>query len=59
MPNKIKKFYYKHGNSLKTIGIIAIAPFCLVIINLMNSTIFNLGIYTGTFIRYLYEFIVH
>ena len=33
--------------------------FALVITNLLMQTLFNLGTYTGTFLRFLYQIVVY
>jgi len=55
MPTKI----IKNKDFSKIISSIIIAPFCLIIFNLLFNTIFNLGTYTGTFIRCLYNLVVY
>ena len=61
MPNliKVKDSILSHQKIMKTIGLIACLPFGLIIIDLLLKSIFNLGIYTGTFLRFLYDFVVY
>lgn len=48
--------YQKIG---RTIAFILCLPFGLIILNLLLNTLFQLGIYTGTFLRFLYSIVVY
>lgn len=56
---KIKKLIINHKNIFSFCIIILMLPFALIILNYLFDTIFNIGTYTGTFMRYLYKFIVN
>jgi len=56
---KIKEQLFVKQKVIRTIGFIICSPFVLTILNLLLQTLFNLGIYTGTFLRFLYEFVVY
>lgn len=58
MSVKIKK-YLESSIVVKIIFFILVCPFMLVFLNLVLETIFNLGTYFGTFLRYLFEFIAY
>ena len=59
MSNKIKGFVKQ--NKVKIFNITYFLAFFLMlpIINLCTKALFNLGIYTGTFIRFLYEVVTY
>jgi len=59
MPIKIRNLYDIHKTKIKFIAFILVLPFILIFLNLLMNTIFNLGIYTGTFIRILYELVTY
>lgn len=61
MPNlmKLKLFMSKQKNIIKNILLLLCFPFCLIILNMLLNTLFNLGVYTGTFLRFLYSFVVY
>ena len=44
---------------IKVFLIVFSLPFALVITNLLMQTLFNLGTYTGTFLRFLYQIVVY
>lgn len=44
---------------IKVFLIVFFLPFALVITNLLMQTLFNLGTYTGTFLRFLYQIVVY
>lgn len=44
---------------IKIIVFILGLPFSLTILNLLLGTLFQLGIYTGTFLRFLYSIVVY
>lgn len=56
---KRKQRFVEHTKIIKTIILILCSPFCLMILNLLLSTLFQLGIYTGTFLRFLYSIVVY
>lgn len=55
MLSTIKK---KPKKYIKLFLIIAFLPIMLVVVNLILNTLFNLGIYVGTFLRFVYHIIV-
>ena len=50
--------YVKSKKIFKIIGIIIASPFAMLLINSIVVTIFNLGTYCGTVIRYLLNNII-
>ena len=48
----------KNNKYIKLLLLIIAIPFLLVVINLLLNTIFNLGIYVGTFLRFMYNIVV-
>lgn len=56
---KIKRLVLEHQKIIKIIISVLCLPFCLTILNLLLETLFHLGIYTGTFLRFLYSVIVY
>lgn len=44
---------------IKIFLIVFSLPFVLVVTNLLMQTLFNLGTYTGTFLRFLYQIVVY
>ena len=56
---KIKNKIQTQQKVIKTFLIIISLPLGLTILELLLSSIFNLGIYTGTFLRFLYEIVVY
>jgi len=61
MPNliKLKNCISSHQKILKTIAFVLSLPFVLIILNLLFDALFNLGVYTGTFLRFLYAIVVY
>jgi hypothetical protein len=59
MPIKIKEFYNKHDSGIRFLGYLLILPILLVVITNLANVLFNLGVYTGTFIRALYSIVVY
>ena len=59
MSNKIKEMYYTRKKVINNILFILTIPFLLIVINLLTNTIFNLGVYTGTFMRFLYDIVTY
>ena len=61
MPNliKIKQNYLKYKKTINIILILILLPVGLTILDLVLHFIFNLGIYIGTFLRYLYNIVVY
>lgn len=59
MSNKIKKVCDKYKSLLKISLIIFTLPFSLKLINLFTEVVFSLGLYTGTFIRFLYDIVTY
>lgn len=55
----IKKLILNHKRIIINTLLLLSSPFCLVILNMLCNTLFNLGIYVGTFLRFLYNFIVY
>lgn len=55
----IKKFLYSHIKLLKCLLLLFSLPIILYIVNLILNTIFNLGVYSGTFLRLLYNFFLY
>lgn len=60
MPNleKLRKNISKL-KKIKIIIFILCLPFALTVLNLFLRTLFQLGIYTGTFLRFLYSIVVY
>lgn len=56
---KIKNIIESKQKLIKIILIIICLPFGLTVLNLLLNSLFNLGIYTGTFLRFLYEIVVY
>lgn len=56
---RLKNNIYKHEKILKAVTFIICLPFILIILNYLLNTILNLGIYTGTFFRFLYDIVVY
>ncbi len=59
MSNKIKAYYNLNKSKISNSISIILFLFLIPIINLFTKTLFNLGIYTGTFIRFLYEILTY
>ena len=59
MSNKIKNNILLHSNVIKKVFYIISIPFGLRIANLLGKSLFNLGTYTGTFLRFLYDIVVY
>lgn len=61
MPNliKLKNSILLHQKIIKTITFVLSLPLVLIILNLLFETLFNLGVYTGTFLRFLYAIVVY
>jgi len=57
--NKFKTFILEYQKIIKTIIFITSLPIILTVLNYLLNTILNLGIYTGTFLRFLYELVVY
>ena len=55
----IKRIILDNKKIIKTITFTICLPFSLTILNLLFNTLFNLGVYTGTFIRFLYSIVVY
>ena len=58
MSAKIKKTLFNNKKIFISVVFILLAPFWLNFLTLVLNSILNLGIYTGTFLRNLYNFIV-
>ncbi len=56
---KCKTFLSEHKKAFKLISIIVCLPILSTVLNLVLSTLFELGVYTGTFIRFLYHIVVY
>lgn len=56
---KIKSKVLEYQKIVKIIAFILALPFGLTILNLLLNTLFQLGIYTGTFLRFLYSIVVY
>lgn len=56
---KIRKGTLEYKKIVKIIIFILCSPFCLMVLNLLFNTLFQLGIYTGTFLRFLYSIVVY
>lgn len=56
---KLKKLLFDYQKVIKIISVIICLPFGLIILELLLNSIFNLGIYTGTFFRFLYDIVVY
>lgn len=56
---EIKKVIINNKKIIKTVLFIIFIPFGLTILNLLFNALFNLGIYTGTFLRFLYSIVVY
>jgi len=56
---KLKKIVFENKQMIKTIMLIISSPFILIVLNLILNTLFELGIYVGTFIRFLYSIVVY
>ena len=56
---KWKNVFLEHKKIVKTIILFLCLPFGLTVLNLLLSTLFQLGIYLGTFIRFLYHIVVY
>ena len=54
MPTKIKEYYRNYKKIIMFILIIL----CLPLITLILESIFNIGVYLGTFTRYLFALVV-
>ncbi len=59
MSTTIKMFLKKKFPILKLFSFLLLSPVIFLVLNLMLNTILNLGTYFGTFLRYVYEFIVY
>jgi hypothetical protein len=59
MQNLIKVKNIEYKKLVKIVLSIFLSPFAITVLNLLLSTIFNLGIYTGTFLRFLYSIVVY
>ena len=59
MPIKIKKCIESNINIIKIVSFILLSPFIAMFLTLVLETIFNLGIYLGTFFRFLFDFIAY
>ena len=59
MSIKIKELYFKQDKGLRFLGYLLILPILLVAITNLANVLFNLGVYTGTFIRALYSIVVY
>lgn len=56
---KAKEKILEHQKLIKLIIFILALPFVLTTLNLFFKTLFQLGVYAGTFLRFLYEFVVY
>ena len=55
MSYKIKKLYFSHEKTFKIVLFIIFMPILLYTLELIFDVLFNLGIYSGTFLRYLFN----
>lgn len=58
MQNIINKLKYSKKQILKVTIIIISLPLIMFLFNTIVATIFNLGIFIGTFLRCVYNFVV-
>lgn len=56
---EFKNRLLSHKKVIEIIIFTLALPFCLTIINMFLSTLFNLGVYSGTFLRFLYDVVVY
>jgi len=56
---KLKDNYSKYKKIINVTLLLILLPCGITILDLFLKTIFNLGIYFGTFIHYLYEIVVY
>lgn len=57
--DKIKKNIIEYKKFFQILALIFCLPFGLTVLNLIFSTLFQLGIYSGTFLRFLYSIVVY
>lgn len=56
---KIKQGYLKYQKIINTAFFLLLLPLGLIVLELVMRSIFNLGSYTGTFLRCLYDIVVY
>lgn len=57
--NKFKNYVLEYQKIIKTTLFILCLPISLTVLNYILNTILNLGTYTGTFLRFLYDIVVY
>ena len=57
--NKFKNYVLEYQKIIKTTLFILCLPISLTVLNYILNTILNLGVYTGTFLRFLYDIVVY
>ena len=56
---RLKNSVYENRKVVFIVLLFLFSPVILTVLNLFLSTIFNIGTYVGTFLRYLGNFIVY
>lgn len=56
---KLKNRIVEHNKVMKIVFLLFISPLILTVLNFLLNTLFQLGIYTGTFLRFLYSIVVY
>ena len=57
--SKFRSYVLEYKKIIKTILFILCSPIILTVLNYVLNTILNLGLYTGTFLRFLYDIVVY